>query len=65
MILLNTRRTKEKLEQYLELSNKKANDAFEDMDRLEGRVRNSMKRNTKTGRTEIMIRQSHNRPLQS
>ena len=35
MILLTTRRTKEKLEQALELSKKKANYAFEDVARLE------------------------------
>ena len=38
MILLATRRTKEKLEQALELSNKRENDAFEDVDSLEGEV---------------------------
>ena len=38
IILLTTRRTKKKLEQYLELSKKKANDAFEDVARLEGEV---------------------------
>ena len=38
MILLTTRRTKEKLEQALDLSKKKANDAFEDVARLEGEV---------------------------
>ena len=39
MILLTTRRTKEKLEQALELAKKKKNDAFEDVARLEEEVR--------------------------
>ena len=40
MILLTTRHTKEKLEQALELSKKKANDNFEDMVMFEGKVGN-------------------------
>ena len=40
MILLTTRRTKEKLERALELSNKKANDAFEGVASLEGELGN-------------------------
>ena len=39
MILLTTRRTKEKLEQALDLSKKKTNDAFEDVARIEEEVR--------------------------
>ena len=38
MILLTTRRTKEKLERVLELSKNKENDTFEDVVRLEGEV---------------------------
>ena len=38
MVLLTTRRTKEKLERAFDISNKNANDAFEDVDRLEGEV---------------------------
>ena len=38
IILLITRRTKENLERYLDLSKKKANDAFEDVARLEGEL---------------------------
>ena len=38
MILLTTRRTKEKLERAFDLSKKKSNDAFEDVARLEGEV---------------------------
>ena len=38
MILLTTRRTKENLERALEISKQKANDTFEDVDRLEGEV---------------------------
>ena len=38
MILLTTRRTKEKLERALELSKKNTNDAFEGVARLEGEV---------------------------
>ena len=40
MILLTTRSTKEKLEQALEISKKKANYAFEDVARLELEVGN-------------------------
>ena len=39
MILLTTRRRKEKLERALELSKKKANDALKDVARLEGEIR--------------------------
>ena len=39
MVLLTTRRTKKKLERALELLNKKSNDAFEDVARLEEEVR--------------------------
>ena len=38
IILLTTRRTKEKLERALEISKKKENDTFEDVVRLEGEV---------------------------
>ena len=38
MVLLSTRRIKEKLEQALELSKKKSNDTFEDVARIEGEV---------------------------
>ena len=38
MILLTTRRTKEKLERALELSKKNTNDAFEGVARLEGEL---------------------------
>ena len=38
MILLTKRRTNKKLERALELSKKKANDAFEDVARVEGEV---------------------------
>ena len=38
MILLTTRHTKEKLELALEVSKKKANYAFEDVDTLEGEL---------------------------
>ena len=38
MILLTTSHTKEKLERALELLNKKSNDAYEDVDRLEREV---------------------------
>ena len=38
MILLTTSHTKEKLEQALELSKKKANDTFEDVVRIEGEL---------------------------
>ena len=38
MILLTTRRTKEKLEQALDISKKMANDTFEDVAILEGEV---------------------------
>ena len=48
IILLTTRRTKEKLELDLELSKKKANDVFED-------VAISSQRQPNTGRAEIML----------
>ena len=38
MVLLSTRRIKEKLEQALELSKKKSNDTFEDVVRSKGEV---------------------------
>ena len=40
MILLTTRRTKEKLEWALEISKKKKNDTFEDVARLGGELGN-------------------------
>ena len=44
MILLTTRFTKKKLEKYLDISKKKADAAFEDLDRLEVKVGVSRKR---------------------
>ena len=64
MILLTIRCTKEKLERALDISKKKADDAFKYVASLEGNVGRSIKSQPKPGRTEIILRQSHIRPLQ-
>ena len=55
MVLLTTRRTKEKLERALDLSKKKENDAFKDVAMLERAVENSIDRNLNSGMVEIML----------
>ena len=63
MILLITRRKKATLEKYLDIS-KKMYDSFEDVDRLEGKLGSSKKRQPKPGRMDIITRQRHRRSLQ-
>ena len=51
IVLLTKIRTKKKLEQALELSKKNSDDEFEDVDKLEGKVKNSIKSHPKSVRT--------------
>ena len=64
MILSTKRRTKENLELALQISKKKAYDAFEYVAVLEGKVGSSIKRHPKPGISDIMIRQRHIKTLQ-
>ena len=64
MVLLTTRRTKEKLELYLELIKKKENDAFIGVVRIEREVGISIKIHPKPVITGIMLQKMHIRPLQ-
>ena len=55
MILLTTRLTKENLERDLDISKKKANDAFGNVASIEVEVGRLINRQPKPKRTEILI----------
>ena len=55
MILLTTKSTKEKLEGVWRSQKKQGDDDFIYLARLEGEVVRSINRNSKPGRTEIII----------
>ena len=65
IVLLTTISTKQNLEQYLELSIKKADDAFECVVRIEGGVGSSINRQPNPGITDIMLQKEHIRPSKS
>ena len=62
-MLLTTRRIKKRFEQALEVPNIMKYSAFEDVDRIEGKLGISNKKYNRNKKTVIMIRKRHIRPL--